>query len=289
MYYIAADDDNADKKVSHPKDSEINLVRSLNIFYGIVLGQGILYILACLLEVFSFIPRRSLIRRAGFRVLAAKKISFVNFALDSLNSSDSSSRKKLYGVKVLHIFLTKESFRAETIQKLTASTQTMASLFSMLGWTSNGDKDIRLFTAKVIAELAGSLQVVPISGAMQLVTSLLDNPNHQPKISDSQDTPILNYWKQVAMYCLIPVDEPSDSNEQNSRIVRCWKWMTKCWSIPEEEPSKDQDFLPVQGLIILERLASFDSENCMEISRSTSLISKDGGSTVNGREDTLKG
>ena len=45
-----------------------NLAPSLNIFYVMVLGQGILYVIACTLEIFSFIPRRSLIRRGGFRI-----------------------------------------------------------------------------------------------------------------------------------------------------------------------------------------------------------------------------
>ncbi|RLN33258.1 hypothetical protein C2845_PM03G07110 [Panicum miliaceum] len=43
------------------------LAPSLNIFYVMVLGQGILYVIACMLEIFSCIPRRSLIRRGGFR------------------------------------------------------------------------------------------------------------------------------------------------------------------------------------------------------------------------------
>uniref|UniRef100_A0A0D9Y0L0 DUF4220 domain-containing protein n=1 Tax=Leersia perrieri TaxID=77586 RepID=A0A0D9Y0L0_9ORYZ len=304
------------KDYSNPKENEINLAKSLKIFYGIVLGQGILYTVACLLEVFSFIPRRFLIRRAGFKgkrgvryvnlyyayafekymrgaMLAQKKISLVTFAMDSINSSDKSS-KKLDGVQVLHIFLTKEEFRAKTIQKLTTSRETMSSLFSMLGWTSDGDEDIRLFAAKVTAEIAGSLRVVRIPGAVQLVASLLDNIDHQPKdhflLCDSQEATqecptqeavIEHNSSQIAKfftYILIPVDEPTNtSDQQNSSLMSYWKQKTKCWSIPEDEPSTNQDYnleRLVHGLIILERLASFDSENCMEISRSTGLISK---------------
>uniref|UniRef100_A0ACD5T8B5 Uncharacterized protein n=1 Tax=Avena sativa TaxID=4498 RepID=A0ACD5T8B5_AVESA len=44
-----------------------NLVPSLAIFYVTVLGQGILYIVPCVLQVFSFILQRSLARRAGLR------------------------------------------------------------------------------------------------------------------------------------------------------------------------------------------------------------------------------
>uniref|UniRef100_A0A0D3GUC2 Uncharacterized protein n=1 Tax=Oryza barthii TaxID=65489 RepID=A0A0D3GUC2_9ORYZ len=165
----------------------------------------------------------------------------------------------------------------------------------MLGWTSNGDADVRLFAAKVTAELAGSLRVVAIPGAMQNVASLL-HTDHQPKIRDhflfsgnqearedsviqqvgmvEQNSPVIKYWKQMVIYLLIPVDEPSNIDEMNLSMLRCWRWIKKYWSIPEEEPSTDQDFLPVQGLIILERLASFDLGNCIKISRVTGLISK---------------
>ncbi|XP_006658904.2 uncharacterized protein LOC102712743 [Oryza brachyantha] len=298
------------------KDSRKNLNPSLNIFYVVVLGQGILYIMACLLEVFSFIPRRSLIRNGGLRgqlgveyvnlyyayafekcmggaVLVPKKINLVNFAMDSLKSD--SSRNKLYGVQMLHNFLKKEQLRTKTMKKLTNATKTVASLFDMLGWTSHADADIRLFAAKTTAELAGSLRVVQIPGATQLVASLLDTDHRQITRDhflfidsqqgredlpiqqagmDEQNSPVLKYLKQMAMYCLIPVDEPSNTEEQNSCMLRCWKRITKYWSIPEEEPSMDQDFLPVQGLLILERLANFDPGNCMEISRATGLISK---------------
>lgn len=44
-----------------------NLATSLGIFYVMVLGQGILYIVACILQVFSFILRRFLVRGAGLR------------------------------------------------------------------------------------------------------------------------------------------------------------------------------------------------------------------------------
>ncbi|EEC82570.1 hypothetical protein OsI_27121 [Oryza sativa Indica Group] len=197
--------------------------------------------------------------------------------MDSLNSD--SSRKKLYGVQMLHSFLKKEQLRTKTITKLTNATKTVASLFDMLGWTSDGDEEIRFFAAKVTAELAGSLRVVQIPGATQLVASLLDT-DHQQRIRDhfllidsqvgredspiqqvgvaEQDSPVLKYLKQMAIYCLIPVDEPSNTHQRNS----------------QEEASTDQDFLPIQGLLILERLANFDPGNCMEISRTTGLISK---------------
>lgn len=103
---------------NNKEDEETNLVPSLIVFYAMVTAQGILYTVACTLEIFSFIPRRSLIRRAGFRgqlgveyvnlyyayalekcmekaVFAPKKTSLGNFAMDSLNSD--SPKNHLYG------------------------------------------------------------------------------------------------------------------------------------------------------------------------------------------------
>ncbi|KAL5223772.1 hypothetical protein ABZP36_010411 [Zizania latifolia] len=293
-----------------------NLNASMNIFYGIVLGQGILYIIACLLEVFSSIPRRRLIRRAGFRgqlgveyvnryyayalekcmegaMLAPKRISLVTFAMDSIDSD--SSKNRLYGVQVLHSLLNNEQLRTRTISKLTTSTKTVATLFSMLAWTSHGDAETRLFAAKVAAELPGSLRIVHIPTVMQLVASLLDTDHHHQQktrqhfllidIQDAQEqcstiqqgehnSSVLHYWKRMAIYCFIPADEPSTMDQQSSYLHTCWKRMTKFWSIPEEEPPSDQDCLPMQGLLILERLANFDAGNCMEISKATGLITK---------------
>jgi hypothetical protein len=134
---------------------------------------------------------------------------------------------------------------------------------------------------------------------MQLIASLLDTV-HRQKIKDplmdigsleaTQDGPIqqvsgdkesfpmIKWLKQMVTYCMIPRDEPPRPSvgEQNSCTLRCWKQITEWWyvNVPEEKPSIDRDLLPVDGMLILEKLASFDLENRTEISRSTGLISK---------------
>ncbi|XP_010230262.2 uncharacterized protein LOC100823030 [Brachypodium distachyon] len=297
---------------------KINLVPSLNIFYAMVLAQGILYIAACILEVFSFIPRRSLVRRAEFRgrmgvehvnlyyayafekcmrgaMLTPEKIGLIRFAMDSMKSD--SPKMQLHGVQILHNLLKNEPFKTKAISRLTNSMKTMTSLFNMLGRTSEGDKDIRSYATKVMAEIADSLRIVSIPGAMQLIASLLDIGHRQKIIDplldidipeaekDTSSQPVgkekhkfmmLTWWKQLAIYCLIPTEDRHSSNrdEPNSYMHRCWKWIAKCWSIPKENPSTNQDLLPVLAMSILDKLASFDLENCMEISRATGLISK---------------
>lgn len=44
-----------------------NLSPSLSMFYVMVLGQGVLYLVACTLDIFTFFPRRSLARHGGFK------------------------------------------------------------------------------------------------------------------------------------------------------------------------------------------------------------------------------
>jgi hypothetical protein len=121
-----------------------NLLASLNIFYVMLLGQGILYAVACILEVFSAILRRSFLRHAGFTgplgmkyinlyyafafdkcmgeaVLSPKKMSLITFAMDSLKSD--SPKKRLYGLQMLHNFLKNEPFKTKATLRLTTSTR----------------------------------------------------------------------------------------------------------------------------------------------------------------------
>uniref|UniRef100_A0A0D9X2A6 Saposin B-type domain-containing protein n=1 Tax=Leersia perrieri TaxID=77586 RepID=A0A0D9X2A6_9ORYZ len=212
-----------------------NLVASLDIFYGMVLVQGILYITACIFEVFSFIPRRSLIRHGGFGgqwgvasvnlyysyafekymegdVLAPKKISLITFAMDNLNSE--SPKMQLYGVQMLHIFLQREQTRDRLIGKLTTSTKTMARLISMLGWTSSSHTIVRLYAAKATVELAKILQVVIIPGTLQLVSSLLDIEGKQKMRNPLLEVGGDHDGKQA------PINNTSESQEERPGAIR---------------------------------------------------------------------
>ncbi|KAM3383788.1 hypothetical protein ACQJBY_008445 [Aegilops geniculata] len=287
-----------------------NLVPSLYIFYGMVLGQGILYTIAGILEIFSFIYRRSLARQAEFSgpqgveyvnsyyayvfnkcmkgaVLAPDKTSLITFAVDSLNSD--SPKKQLSGLKMLHKILKKEIFKTKAISELTTSTKTVACLVNILGWTSERDKDVRLFATKVFAELADNLRIVSVPEAMPLIGSLLDTA-HESKERDplridspepkqdnliqqvggnEQSSTVIKWLKKTAKYCLIPRDEPRNMDEPKPHTFRFWKQ-----SVAKEETSKDQDLLPVLGMLILDKLASFDLENCIEICRDPGLTTK---------------
>ncbi|XP_022682430.1 uncharacterized protein LOC111257346 [Setaria italica] len=178
-----------------------NMVASVVVFYVLALCQGSLYIMACILAMFSFFPRRSLVRSSGFRskwgkkavdlyyerayttrmeigVFAEDRISLASFVADSLNPAASSSPEmQLAGVRVLHSFLQRRDSNEELISVITRSEKAVPTLISMLGWTFEQDRDIRLFAARVIAELSSNLRISEIPGAVKLVSLLLDAEN----------------------------------------------------------------------------------------------------------------
>ncbi|XP_062198186.1 uncharacterized protein LOC133900915 [Phragmites australis] len=198
------------KQIDNCNEGEkTNLAPSLDIFYKMVLGQGILYLVACALEIFSFILRRSLVHYGGFKgqwgvesvnlyyayalekftqgdVLTPKMISLSSFAIDSLNAD--SSKNQLLGIRIMHSLLQREPTRTQLPSKLNASIKTMTSLIRMLDLTNPEDTTTRIFAAKVVADLAKSLRAVTIPGTIQVVSALLDYGNQQKRGNPLLDT-----------------------------------------------------------------------------------------------------
>ncbi|CAO1948358.1 unnamed protein product [Urochloa humidicola] len=185
-------------KVPNGDNNNEHLGPALKIFYSMVLGQGTLYILACICESVPFHFLRGSLARAlsdvkeGFEsvdlyyehaydkcmadgVLVQEDLNLVRFAVDSLSSN--SRTKKLAAVQILHsLLLPREASNKKLpVSQITTCTQAVATLISMLGWTGPEDKDIRFFAAKITAELAGDLLTVGIPGTIQMVYSLLDS------------------------------------------------------------------------------------------------------------------
>ncbi|GJN33290.1 hypothetical protein PR202_gb21872 [Eleusine coracana subsp. coracana] len=313
----------------------INLKPSLDIFYGMVLAQGILYVMACVLEIFSFIPRKCLARHSIFRckwgvesinayykyameksiegdAFSTKKISLNSFAMYRLNSD--TPKMQLDGIRIIHCLLQREQTRTLLLQELNASMDTMAILIRMLDKTRQEDTTIRLFAAKVIAEMSKDLRVVTVpAGTMQLISALLD-ANSKPKrgsaLLDTDDDDDEQEKKQYRVTestniheqrhaSVVDVDDNNlqetqacssqqvDSDDQNCCSLGCWKWILTCWSSPTEKPLTPYDHLPVLGMSILDSLAC-DYDNCVEISRVVGLIPKIIGFTsyINGKENT---
>ena len=185
-------------------------------------------------------------------ILAPKKLNLTNFAMESLESD--SRKKQLCGVRILYSLVNREPYDKQVLSKVTNSMKTVTTLIQMLGWTNQEDNQIRLLAAKITAELARGLQIVTIPGAMNSISSLLDNQN-----------------KQQIQELIIQKDS---GGEENCWILKLWHQMTKKWSILEEEQWTETDVFLVLGLVTLERLATYDIVNCMEISRSMDLIPK---------------
>ncbi|KAF2924225.1 hypothetical protein DAI22_07g254200 [Oryza sativa Japonica Group] len=308
-------------------DSKTNLVPSLIIFYGMVMAQGILYIVACFLDIFSFIPRRFLIRRAGLRgqlgveyvnlyyayafekcmggaVFVPKKISLSNFAINSLNSD--SPKNHFYGIQLMHSLLENEMTRVRILDKLITSTKTIDRIISMLGWTSPNNTTVRLYAAKVTAELAKDLQIITVPTALQLVSALLDTNaklkkgNPLLQVDDEQEErqdPILNTansQEERPDAIRNPDDDPKQRqepvegtdnlpetqtcsahiHEQNCILRRRWQQISEYWKVPKEHSLTYYDHLPALGMLIIDKLASCGQNNCVEIDRVADLIPK---------------
>jgi hypothetical protein len=209
-------------------------------------------------------------------VLAPKITQLTIFAMDFTNSD--SANNQLYGVQMLHSFLQKEPSKVLLLSKLSTSMKTVRTLISMLGWASPQDAAVRLFAAKVINDLANTLQAVAIPGSMQNISSLLGTDNQMKRQS-----PLLYTYGSQEERQDTAVDIGDDeegrqdplahtSSRQNSRMLRPRQWMT-CFST-EEELFTDQDLLPVLAMSILERLAHCGPESCEEICRANNLIPK---------------
>ncbi|CAL5062102.1 unnamed protein product [Urochloa decumbens] len=301
------------------QNSNWNLVPSIIAFYVLALCQGTLYLMACIVELFSFFPRRSLVRHSRFRgqwgtravdayyqhayikcmetgVLAAgRTMSLASFSIESLSSS--SREMQLAGVSVLDALLQQRNFSEELVLRITGSNKAVRTLVGMLGLTAQQDRDIRLFAARVIAELADSLRLASVPHMLKLVSSLLDAENqpawawhHHQQDSLSHAVSISINGENVAdNQSPLPGQQSADGNRENSCnqtrqaegddgwcswACRCWHQIKeKHWSIPKDPPLTPQDSLPVLAMLILERLA-YDIDNCTEISRATDLVFK---------------
>ncbi|CAL5005247.1 unnamed protein product [Urochloa decumbens] len=267
-----------------------NLVPAIIGFYVLALCEGSLYILASILGLFSFFPRRSLVRHSklfhgqrGAKAIdlyyqhayatcmdtgpfaAKKNLSLAGFATESLMTSSSSSEMQRAAVLVLGNLDSIEELRSRI---LGTNNRALSTLIGMLGWEDVQHRDIRLIAAGIIANLADSLTISEIPGTLKLVSSLLDADNQPVKDEPAgrQDSmPNVRNAEQL---------EHGQDDSGGCWVRRRWQQMKKKWSILEEqEPLTHQISLPIQGMVILERLAH-DPDNCAEMAKATYLIAK---------------
>jgi len=288
-----------------PQDSSTspNLVPAIRVFYVLALCEGSLYITASILGLFSFFPRRSLVRhlklsgQQGAKAIdlyyecaystcmdtglfAAKKtLSLAGFATESLSSD--SSEVRLAGALVLSNLLNERETdysSQELRSRIISSNKTVSMLVRMLGWADGRNRDIRLVATRIITNLADSLTISEVPGMLKLVSSLLD-ADYQPANNEPEGrqdsllesaTSVVNGQRDQGS----SVQAVPGNNGGCYWLRRCWLRTKEKWSVVlEEHPLTHQDSLNILGMVILERLAH-DPDNCAEIAKATYLISK---------------
>ncbi|KAF8656621.1 hypothetical protein HU200_060586 [Digitaria exilis] len=266
-----------------------NLVPSITVFYTLAFCEGAFYIMACILGVFSFFPCRSLLLRSGFTgqwgskavdlyyrrvyttrmetgVLAAGSMMTLDtFAMESLKSS--SQEVRLIGVRVLDSLLQESDSSKMLISRITMSSEAMSALISMLGGTEVQDEGgMRLFAARVTANIAGHLRIAEApAGMVKSVSSLLDAEKLSLTSTRNGENNAGNHHTYGT--------SAKERNRGLSWVCHCWQRTKDKWSVPDEPPLTQQDSFTVMGMVILRRLAH-DPDNCVEIVKATTLISK---------------
>ncbi|CAL4975258.1 unnamed protein product [Urochloa decumbens] len=263
-----------------PKDSSSNMVPSIAVFYVLTLCQGVFYIMLSGqwgAEAVDRYYQRAYTARMEIGVFAAgDTISFANYAIESLNSS--SREMRLVGLRVLDRLLQRRESREELIGRIVGSNKAVSTLIGMLGRTDVQDRYIRLFAARVTAELTDNLMISEIPVMLKLVASLLhdNHPRNEPlsQESSAQTASVVNGGTSANQHTDGQSMHGQGSEGGCSWVRQCWQRIKEKWSIPEEPPlTDDQDLFPVLAMVILEKLAC-DPDNCAEIVKAKNLISK---------------
>ena len=153
---------------------------SLNLFYGLVLAQGVSSFLAdTMLPIkrYMLIIKRYMLdtymKCSGGRVREAMDMDLVSFAMEMARSTSVADR--LVGVRVLDRVLSVEKYSGLALMRLRASIDTVGSVVSMLGLKNKTteEENTRGHAANVVLELSPDLQVESFPAVLQMVSSLL--------------------------------------------------------------------------------------------------------------------
>ncbi|XP_012702802.2 uncharacterized protein LOC101774941 [Setaria italica] len=168
---------------------------SLNLFYGLVLAQGLASFLADTMLAADYMQVRKLsmtyqlgssgvqiIRRymldtymkcSGGSVREAMNMDMVSFAMEMARSNSVADR--LVGVRILDRILRVDKYRGLALMRLRASSDTVANLVSMLGLKANTreEENTRGHAANVVLWLSPDLLVESFPELLQMVSSML--------------------------------------------------------------------------------------------------------------------
>ncbi|KAG6467915.1 uncharacterized protein LOC122034615 [Zingiber officinale] len=191
-------------------ESKRNASISLNLFFGLALGEALIFLVERSYWAWRIYWCRLLenvsreyklgpmgiapIRRFFYEIYTkcvndsvfdGFKMNLVSFAEDLLDSEFHEER--LMGLQVLRKLVGNARFVFGTLRKIGSSTSTMERLIEMLNWKNPGEEEIRLCAAEIMSELAGRrrnvLRVAAIPGAMESLSSLLHSGSTSDQIN----------------------------------------------------------------------------------------------------------
>lgn len=267
-------------------DGAANLNPALNIFYSLSLAQGAIFILWCFINAFIG-PNvvASVSRRHGFSNELVDKY-FKDIIYKCVEDPACTEKWNLitYGAGLLDSVLPDDYLRGARMLNMLieqgipirrllirSPRHRIETLIGTLGWriSVSADRETRGLAARIVAHLAGDLNLARFPGALECVSSLLEPTCH-------------TNGNQEALHF------PTESNQTKSWIVRRQALVYKLtigmmrnfqnWMKGITQDSKNQGIgtnedLILQGLRILENLAH-DQHNCTEIYKTNGLLLK---------------
>ncbi|RLM69745.1 hypothetical protein C2845_PM17G04130 [Panicum miliaceum] len=251
-----------------------NMSAALDIFYRLVLSQGILYMYLAVSDVnnigvvSSVCEHYGLQRDWGLRSVveyledtrekctrdpaSINRRNLVQYAGELLDSG--SWEDHLSGVKILDAFVKNG---ADVRPLLLPSRPKIQKLIDTLGWRScPGDStEIRGLAARILAEIAGDIHLAQFPGAILCVSSLLEEETTQTCISGRQE------HRRIKGVGRCQEDYLQSDDEEDG------------WSGHHNEIGRSCNEQILQGLTVLERLAS-NQHNCRVICSAPGLVPK---------------
>ncbi|XP_010551784.1 PREDICTED: uncharacterized protein LOC104822317 isoform X1 [Tarenaya hassleriana] len=181
---------------------KMNRQSALNIFYALALAEALLFLnekaywewqvsvcnlleevnKECELGVTGMVSIKRFFYDAYSKcvngsIFDGLKMDMVSFAMELLGSS--SQDEQLIGVRILRQSAMNQQYSDDTLQKIGINLSVIERLVEMLNWKDPQEEEIRRSAAEILSKLAGkkqnSLRVAGISGAMESISSLLQN------------------------------------------------------------------------------------------------------------------
>jgi hypothetical protein len=272
---------------------DTNLVPALDVFYSLVLCQGVLFVLWYLADGMGFmfvmflrrecnLPKdwgtasiRKYLVDAEARCLrdptSMERRRLVHYAVDLMDSDVWEDN--LSGARMLDVFI-KQGADVAVRALLLPSRPKVQKLIDMLGWrrgppqTQGGNRDLRGAAARVVANLAADIHLANFPGAIRCVSSLL---------SLSAGRPITHHGSQEKQRQTttdgLMLKAVGHLLRWSERTIRELHFRFQHDGSGVDTSAGGHTELILQGLTILERLAS-DHHNCRDICATPGLLPK---------------